>query len=127
MVESNDLMLKIKKSLGEKEIEKDKEIIDKMNLENQKEEEEEKIKKRIKMEKMIENKIELEKQIMNKEQREKNKRKKELEEGKKIMKEQDNYLKSLEEIRQQKIKELKDLNIKDAYIVPLEKYSYDYV
>ena len=127
MVESNDLMLKIKKSLGEKEIEKDKEIIDKMNLENQKEEEEEKIKKRIKMEKMIENKIELEKQIMNKEQREKNKRKKELEEGKKIMKEQDNYLKSLEEIRQRKIKELKDLNIKDAYIVPLEKYSYDYV
>ena len=127
MVESNDLMLKIKKSLGEKEIEKDKEIIDKMNLENQKQEEEEKIKKRIKMEKMIENKIELEKQIMNKEQREKNKRKKELEEGKKIMKEQDNYLKSLEEIRQQKIKELKDLNIKDAYIVPLEKYSYDYV
>ena len=127
MVESNDLMLKIKKSLGEKEIEKDKEIIDKMNLENQKEEEEEKIKKRIKLEKMIENKIELEKQIMNKEQREKNKRKKELEEGKKIMKEQDNYLKSLEEIRQQKIKELKDLNIKDAYIVPLEKYSYDYI
>lgn len=127
MVESNDLMLKIKKSLGEKEIEKDKEIIDKMNLENQKEEEEEKIKKRIKLEKMIENKIELEKQIMNKEQREKNKRKKELEEGKKILKEQDNYLKSLEEIRQQKIKELKDLNIKDAYIVPLEKYSYDYV
>ena len=127
MVESNDLMLKIKKSLGEKEIEKDKEIINKMNLENQKEEEEEKIKKRIKLEKMIENKIELEKQIMNKEQREKNKRKKELEEGKKIMKEQDNYLKSLEEIRQQKIKELKDLNIKDAYIVPLEKYSYDYI
>jgi hypothetical protein len=126
MVESNDLMLKIKKSLGEKEMEKDKEILDKMKVESQKEEEEEKIKKRIKMEKMIENKIELEKQIMNKEQREKNKRKKELEEGQKIMKEQDTYMKSLEEIRQQKIKELKDLNIKDAYIVPLEKYNYDY-
>ena len=42
------------------------------------------------------------------------------------MKEQDIYMKSLEEIRQQKIKELKDLNIKDAYIVPLEKYNYDY-
>ena len=126
MVESNDLMLKIKKSLGEKEMEKDKEILDKMKIESQKEEEEEKIKKRIKLEKMIENKIELEKQIMNKEQREKNKRKKELEEGQKIMKEQDTYMKSLEEIRQQKIKELKDLNIKDAYIVPLEKYNYDY-
>ena len=35
-------------------------------------------------------------------------------------------MKSMEEIRQQKIQELKDLNIKDAYIVPLEKYSYGY-
>ena len=78
------------------------------------------------MEKMIENKIELEKQIMNKEKREKNKRIKELEEGKKISKEQDTYMKSLEEIRQQKIQELKDLNIKDAYIVPLQKYNYGY-
>ena len=126
MIESNDLMLKIKKSLGEKEIEKDKEIVEKMKLESLKEEEEEKIKKRIKLEKMIENKIELEKQIMNKEKREKNKRIKELEEGKKISKEQDTYMKSLEEIRQQKIQELKDLNIKDAYIVPLQKYNYGY-
>ena len=127
MVESNDLMLKIKKSLGEKEMEKDKEIVDKMRFESQKAEELEKIKKKIKMEKMLENKIELEKQIMNKEEREKNKRIKELEEGKKIMKEQDNYKKSLEEIRQQKIKELKDLNIKDAYILPLEQYNYELI
>ena len=63
---------------------------------------------------------------MNKEKREKNKRIKELEEGKKISKEQDAYMKSLEEIRQQKIQELKDLNIKDAYIVPLQKYNYGY-
>ena len=69
---------------------------------------------------------EIEKQIMNKEKREKNKRIKELEEGKKISKEQDAYMKSLEEIRQQKIQELKDLNIKDAYIVPLQKYNYGY-
>ena len=126
MIESNDLMLKIKKSLGEKENEKDKEIVNKMKLEIQKEEEEEKIKKRIKLEKMLENKIELENQIINREEREKNKRVKELEEGKKIMKEKDNYIKSLEEIRKQKIQELKDLNIKDAYIAPLEKYNYEY-
>ena len=50
---------------------------------------------------------------------------KELEEEKKIKKEQDKYFVSLEEIRKQKIKELKDLNIKDAYIVPLEKYNYN--
>ena len=127
MVEANDLMLKIKKSLGEKELEKDNEIVRKMKLESKKEEEEEKIKKKIKIEKMLENKIELEKQILGKEKREKNKRIKELEEGKKIKKEKDTYMKSLEEIRQQKIQELKNLNIKEDYIVPLEKFSYGYV
>ena len=126
MIESNDLMLKIKKNLGEKEIQKDNEIFQKMKLESKKEEEEEKIKKKIKIEKMLENKIELEKQIKGKEQREKNKRIKELEEGKKIRKEQDSYMKSLEEIRQQKIQELKDLNIKNTYITPLEKFNYEY-
>ncbi len=40
---------------------------------------------------------------------------KELEEGKKIKKEQDKYLLNLEEIRKQKIQELKDLKIKDEY------------
>ena len=126
MIENNDLMLKIKKNMGEKEIEKDNEIFEKMKLESKKEEEEEKIKKKLKIEKMLENKLELEKQIKGKEQREKNKRIKELEEGKKIKKEQDNYMKSLEEIRQQKIQELKNLNIKNTYITPLEKFSYEY-
>jgi DNA polymerase-3 subunit alpha len=71
------------------------------------------------------NKIEIEKQIVDREEREKIKKLKELEEGKKIKKEQDKYLMSLEEIRKQKIKELKDLNIKDEYILPLEKYNYN--
>ena len=74
---------------------------------------------------MLQNKIDLEKQIVDREEREKMKRIKELEEGKKIKKEQDKYLLSLEEIRKQKIKELKDLKIKDAYILPLEKYNYN--
>ena len=127
MIEANNLMLKIKKSMGEKEIEKDKEIFEKNELDKKRQEEEEKIKKRLKIEKMLENKIELERQILDKEKREKNKRHRELEEGKKIKKEKDAYMKSLEEIRQQKIQELKDLKIKDAYIAPLEKYSYDYI
>ena len=41
MIENNDLMLKIKKNMGEKEIEKDNEIFQKMKLESKKEEEEE--------------------------------------------------------------------------------------
>ena len=36
-------------------------------------------------------------------------------------------MKSLEEIRQQKIQELKDLKIKNDYITPLEKFNYEYV
>ena len=87
MIEANNLMLKIKKSMGEKEIEKDKEIFEKNELDKKRQEEEEKIKKRLKIEKMLENKIELERQILDKEKREKNKRHRELEEGKKIKKE----------------------------------------
>ena len=124
MRECNDKMLLLKKKLSEKEIEKDKEMMEKIKLENQREEEEEKIRKKIKIEKMLANKSELEKQIVDKEEKEKIKKIKELEEGKKIKKEQDKYLLSLEEIRKQKIQELKDLNIKDAYILPLEKYDY---
>ena len=126
MIECNDLMLKIKKDLGQKELEKDKEILDKMKQESLKEEEEEKIKKKIKIEKMLQNRIDLEKQIKGKEDKEKLEKVKVQEEGKKIRKEQDKYLNSLEEIRKQKIQELKDLNIKDAYIIPLEKYNYEY-
>ena len=124
MRECNDKMLLLKKKLNDKEIEKDKEMMEKIKLESQREEEEEKIRKKIKIEKMLANKSELEKQIVDKEEKEKLKKIKELEEGKKIKKEQDKYLLSLEEIRKQKIQELKDLNIKDAYILPLEKYDY---
>ena len=106
MIECNDLMLKIKKDLGQKELEKDKEILDKMKQESLKEEEEEKIKKKIKIEKMLQNRIELEKQIKGKEDKEKLEKVKVQEEGKKIRKEQDKYLNSLEEIRKQKIQEL---------------------
>ena len=75
---------------------------------------------------MLKNRIDLEKQIKGKEDKEKLEKVKVQEEGKKIRKEQDKYLNSLEEIRKQKIQELKDLNIKDAYIIPLEKYNYEY-
>jgi hypothetical protein len=92
--------------------------------ENEKIKEEERIKEKIKLEKLLANKIMLEKQIVDKEEKDRIKKVKELEEGKKIKKEQDKYLMSLEEIRRQKIKELKDLNIKDAYIVPLKTYNY---
>ena len=120
----NDKQLALKKVLTEQEIEKDKKMMEKIKKENEKEKEEERIKEKIKLEKLLANRIELEKQIVDKEEKDRIKKVKELEEGKKIKKEQDKYLMSLEEIRRQKIKELKDLNIKDAYIVPLKTYNY---
>jgi hypothetical protein len=123
--ECNKKMLELRKKISENEIEKDKEMMEKIRIDNKKVEEEEKIKKKIYLEKLLANKIELEKQIVDKEEREKLKKMKELEEEKKIKKEIDKYLLSLEEIRKQKIQELKDLKIKDAYILPLEKYNYN--
>ena len=120
----NDKQLALKKVLTEQEIEKDKKLMEKMKNENEKIKEQERIKEKIKLEKLLANKIELEKQIVDREEKERIKKIKELEEGKKIKKEQDKYFMSLEEIRRQKIKELKDLNIKDAYIVPLKTYNY---
>ena len=124
MKECNDKMLEIRKKINESEIQKDKDMMEKIALDNKKVEEEEKIKKKIYIEKMLANKIEIEKQIVDNEEREKIKKLKEMEEEKKIKKEIDKYLLSLEEIRKQKIQELRDLKIKDAYILPLEKYNY---
>ena len=124
MKQFNDKQLALKKVLSAQEIEKDKKMMEKMKIENEKVIEAERIKEKIKLEKLLANKIELEKQIVDKEEKDRIKKIKELEEGKKIKKEQDKYLLSLEEIRRLKIKELKDLKIKDAYIVPLEKYNY---
>lgn len=45
MIEANNLMLKIKKSMGEKEIEKDKEIFEKNELDKKRQEEEEKLRR----------------------------------------------------------------------------------
>ena len=120
----NDKQLALKKVLTEQEIEKDKKLMEKMKNENEKIKEQERIKEKIKLEKLLANKIELEKQIVDKEEKDRITKIKELEEGKKIKKEHDKYFLSLEEIRRQKIKELKDLNIKDAYIVPLKTYNY---
>ena len=124
--ECNDKQLSLRKKLLEQEIENDKKMMEKIKMEAKKEEEEEKIRKKIKMEKLLANRSDLEKQIKDTEEKERLRKLKELEEGKKIKKEQDKYLLSLEEIRKQKIKELKDLKIREDYIVPLKQYNYNH-
>ena len=124
IIECNEKQKLDKKKVVDEEIQKDKELYLKIQNEYQKELEEQKIKKKIQMEKFIANKIDLEKQISDKENQKKMQRMSSIEEGIKVKNEQDNYLASLEEIRKQKIKELKDLNVKEKYIVPLEKFNY---
>ena len=64
------------------------------------------------------------KQIAEKEELGKNSYQEKMEEGRKIKEKLDEYKKNLEAIRRQKIAELKSLNIKDKYIVPLEMYNF---
>ena len=124
IIECNEKQKLSKKKISEEEIKKDKELYFKIQNEYKKELEEQKIRKKIQMEKFLANKVDLEKQISDKENQKKMAKMSSIEEGLKVKAEQDNYLASLEEIRKRKIKELKDLNVKGEYIVPLEKFNY---
>lgn len=124
VIKANEMALKAKEKIKNEEIMKDKLMLESMIKEQMKEKEEAKINSRIKMEKAIKNRIDIEKQIADREDKERLKKIAIIEEGQKIKAEQENYMNSLEKIRQQKIQELKNLGIKDSYIVPLEKYNY---
>ena len=107
---------------------KEKQIIDEINNENEeykrlknqrkKEIEEEKKKEREKIKLRMENGDFIKKQMQ-----EKNILKEKFEEGRKIKQLNDAYYNSVEMIKQQKIAELRALNIKDKYILPVEKYK----
>ena len=108
IIECNEKQKLSKKKISEEEIKKDKELYFKIQNEYKKELEEQKIRKKIQMEKFLANKVDLEKQISDKENQKKMAKMSSIEEGLKVKAEQDNYLASLEEIRKRKIKELKD-------------------
>ena len=73
--------------------------------------------------KLLDHNKDLRIQITEKEEKERMLRREVLEEGRKIRQNNDEYLESIEKIRRDKIKKLRDLNINEKYIVPLERFS----
>ena len=122
-IQENEKHKKVKENNAADEIRKEKEDYEKMKKEREKEIEEEKERKREKIKLIMENGNFVKNQIKEKEEKEKGNWKEKYEEGRKVKQMQEAYYNSIEMIKQQKIAELKALNIKDKYILPVEKYQ----
>ncbi len=122
-IEENEKHKKVKERNIEDEIMKEKEDYERMRKEREKEIEEEKEREREKIKLMMENGAYVKNQIKEKEEKEKGNWKEKFEEGRKVKQMNDDYYNSIEMIKQQKIAELRALNIKDKYILPVEKYK----
>ena len=78
---------------------------------------------RIKLKKLLDHNKDLRIQIAEKEERERLINREILEEGRKIKQKNDIYSDSIEAIRKDKIRQLREMNINEKYIVPLERFS----
>ena len=122
-IEDNEMHKKVKEKQIADEALKEKEEYEKMQKKREKEIEEEKEKEREKIKLLMENGAFVKNQIYEKEEQAKKGWKEKFEEGRKIKKLHDDYYNSIEMIKRQKIEELRALNIKDKYILPVEKYT----
>ncbi len=122
-IEENEMHKKVKEKQMADNLKKEKEEYEKMKREREKEIEEEKERQFEKIKKLMENGAFVKNQIQEKEDKNRNVWKEKYEEGRKIKQLNDQYYNSVEMIKQQKIAELKALNIKDKYILPVEKYN----
>ena len=122
-LEDNEMHKKVKEKQLADEIQKEKEEYQKFVKLREKEIEEEKEKQREKIKLLMENGEFVKKQILENEEKGRSGWKEKMEEGRKIKKIHDDYYTSIEMIKQQKIAELKALNIKDKYILPVEKFN----
>ena len=122
-IRENERHKKVKELQMNEEIRKEKEEYEKMRKEREKEIEEEKERKREKIKLIMENGNFVKNQIKEKEEKERGNWKEKYEEGRKVKQMHEDYYNSIEMIKQQKIAELKALNIKDKYILPVEKYQ----
>ncbi len=122
-IEDNEKHKKVKEKQMADEIKREKDEYEKMKIEREREIEEEKEKQRKKIKILMENGEFVQNQIKEREEKERSGWKEKFEEGRKIRKIHDDYYNSVEMIKQQKIAELRALNIKDKYILPVEKYT----
>ena len=124
LVLENKKQKEAKEKILAEEAKREKEEFNKRIMEQMKEIEKEKQIALKKKEDNLKNQEAILKQIAEKEELGKNSYQEKMEEGRKIKEKLDEYKKNLEAIRRQKIAELKSLNIKDKYIVPLEMYNF---
>ena len=122
-IEENEKHRKIKEEIKANEIMKEKEEYERLVKERQREIEEEKERQRQKIKLLIENGEMVKNQIIEKEQKNKKLLNEVIEDRDKIRKMNDDYYNSVDLIKKQKIAELRAMNIKEKYIVPLEKYN----
>ena len=73
--------------------------------------------------KLLDHNRDLRIQIAEKEEKERMLRREVLEEGRKIRQNNDDYMDNIEQIRRDKIQKLRQMNINEKYIVPLERFS----
>ena len=122
-IEDNEMHKKTKEKQMADHLNNEKEKYEKLEKERQRQLEEEKEKQRKKIQLMMENGDFVKNQIQEKAEKDKILMKEKYEEGRKLKQLHDAYYNSIEMIKQQKIAELRALNIKDKYILPVEKYK----
>ena len=105
------------------EAKKEQEEFERIIKEHEKEIEASKERERIKLKKMLDHNKDLRIQIAQKEERERLNKREILEEGRKNKQKNDIYSESIEAIRKDKIRQLREMNINEKYIVPLERFS----
>ena len=122
-IEDNERHKKVKEKQIADELKREKEEYERLQKQREKEIEEEKEKQREKIKLMMENGAFVQNQMKEREEKDRSIWKEKFEEGRKINQIHDAYYNSIEMIKQQKIAELRALNIKDKYILPVEKYN----
>ena len=122
LIENNKQKLAKEIQLAE-EAKKEKEEFDKIIKEQQKEIEDRKEKEKNRIIKLLKHKEDLKRQIVEKEEKNRVNRREVLEEGRKNLQNKEQYYKSIEAVRRDKIKYLRDMNIDEKYIAPLTKFK----
>ena len=105
------------------EAKKEKEEFEKIIKEQQKSIEEQKEKEKNRIIKLLKHKEDLKRQIVEKEEKNRVNRREVLEEGRKNLQIRDQYFKSIEAVRRDRINYLRGLSIDEKYIAPLTKFK----
>ena len=105
------------------EAQKEKEEFERIIKQNEKAIAEQKLMEKIKREKVLQNIADIRRQVAEKSEMEKISRREVIEEGRKSQMEYEEYLRNIEAIKKDKIQELKNMNVNDRYIVPLQKFK----